>query len=474
MSCVPTIGHRSSDGRALAIEHIEPEKLRPYPRNARTHSKKQIRQIAASIKEFGWLNPVLADVHGQIIAGHGRVEAAKLLNLDTVPVIRIEGLTETQIRAYVIADNRLAEIAGWDEDILAKELQLLTLDLDFDVELTGFEMGEIDVLLGGGGDEQAPDAADEVPPIRHDEAAVSQPGDLWCLGPHRLLCGDARDPEAYSRLMQGRKAQMVFTDPPYNLPIAGFVGGKGKTKHGDFAMASGEMTPTEFAKFLIDTFGLHAQHSISGSIHFICMDWRHIGALLQAGEAVYSEVKNLCVWAKTNGGMGSLYRSQHELVFVFQSGSGSVINNVKLGAYGRNRSNVWTYAGQTALTHTRQEELAMHPTVKPVRLVADAMLDCSKRGGLILDGFAGSGTTIVAAEQTGRLAYALELDARYVDVAIRRWEKHTGKSAKHAVRGLTFQEVAKTRQGQASSGNPVSSSLTPVVEETASDEAANV
>ena len=406
MSCVPTIRHRSSDGRGLAIEHIEPETLRPYPRNARTHSKKQIRQIAASIKEFGWLNPVLADAHGQIIAGHGRVEAAKLLNLDTVPVIRIEGLTETQIRAYVIADNRLAEIAGWDEDILAKELQLLTLDIDFDVELTGFEMGEIDVLLGDGGDEQAPDAADEVPPIRHDEAAVSQPGDLWCLGPHRLLCGDARDPDAFLRLMQGRKAQMVFTDPPYNLPIAGFVGGKGKTKHGDFAMASGEMTPTEFAKFLIDTLGLHAQHSISGSIHFVCMDWRHIGALLHAGEAVYSEVKNLCVWAKTNGGMGSLYRSQHELVFVFQSGSGSVINNVKLGAYGRNRSNVWNYAGQTTLTNSRQEELAMHPTVKPVRLVADAMLDCSKRGGLILDGFAGSGTTIMAAEQTGRLAYA--------------------------------------------------------------------
>ena len=274
--------------------------------------------------------------------------------------------------------------------------------------------------------------------------------------------------------MQGRKAQMVFTDPPYNLPIAGFVGGKGKTKHGDFAMASGEMRPTEFAQFLIDTLGLHAQHSSSGSIHFICMDWRHIGALLQAGEAVYSEVKNLCVWAKTNGGMGSLYRSQHELVFVFQSGSGPVINNVKLGAYGRNRSNVWSYAGQTTLTPTRQEELAMHPTVKPVRLVADAILDCSKRGGLILDGFAGSGTTIVAAEQTGRLAYALELDARYVDVAIRRWEKHTGEPAKHAVQGLTFQELAQARQEQASSGNPVSQSLTPVLQDPASDEAVNV
>jgi 16S rRNA G966 N2-methylase RsmD len=382
-------------------------------------------------------------------------------------VIRIEGLTETQIRGYVIADNRLAEIAGWDEDILAKELQLLTLDIDFDVELSGFEMGEIDVLLGGGGDEQAPDAADEVPPIRHDEAAVSQPGDLWCLGPHRLLCGDARDPDAFLRLMQGRKAQMVFTDPPYNLPIAGFVGGKGKTKHGDFAMASGEMTPTEFAKFLIDTLGLHAQHSISGSIHFICMDWRHIGALLHAGEAVYSEVKNLCVWAKTNGGMGSLYRSQHELVFVFQSGSGPVINNVKLGAYGRNRSNVWSYAGQTSLTNSRQEELAMHPTVKPVRLVADAILDCSKRGGMILDGFAGSGTTIMAAEQTGRLAYALELDARYVDVIIRRWEKHTGEPAEHAVLGATIQELAQHRCVQASVGSQTGAdtSLAPSADE---------
>ena len=305
---------------------------------------------------------------------------------------------------------------------------------------------------------------------------------VWASGEGRLngnslyflLCGDALDPDAYLRLMQGRKAQMVFTDPPYNLPIAGFVGGKGNTKHGDFAMASGEMTPTEFAQFLIDTLGLHAQHSISGSIHFICMDWRHIGAALQAGEAVYNEVKNLCVWAKTNGGMGSLYRSQHELVFVFQSGSGPVINNVKLGAYGRNRSNVWTYAGQTALTPTRQEELAMHPTVKPVRLVADAMLDCSKRGGLILDGFVGSGTTIVAAEQTGRLAYAIELDPHYVDVAIRRWEKHTGEPAKHAERGLTFQEVERTHQEQAGSGNSVSQSLTPVLQDLASDEAVNV
>ena len=467
MSCIPTIERRASDGRGLVIEHVEPERLKPYPHNARTHSKKQIRQIAASINAFGWLNPVLADAQEQIIAGHGRVEAAKLLKLKTVPVVRIEGLSETQIRAYVIADNRLAEIAGWDEDILAKELQLLTLDVDFDVELTGFEMGEIDALLAGT-NEEAPDPADEIPAIRQDEPAVSEPGDLWCLGPHRLLCGDARKSDDYVRLMQKHKAQMVFTDPPYNLPIAGFVGGKGKTKHGEFAMASGEMTPTEFAKFLAVALGLHAQFSVSGAIHFICMDWRHLGALLNAGEAVYSELKNLCVWAKTNGGMGGLYRSQHELVFVFQSGTGPVINNIKLGAYGRNRSNVWTYAGQTALTHTREEELAMHPTVKPVRLVADAILDCSKRGGLILDGFAGSGTTIIAAEQTGRLANALELDPRYVDVAIRRWEKLTGEPAKHTILGATFQELVENR-GQASSGSQAGAgeSVAPSADEAA-------
>ena len=467
MSCVPTIKRRASDGRGLVIEHIELETLRPYPRNARTHSKKQIRQIAASIKEFGWLNPVLADAQGQIIAGHGRVEAAKFLKLKTVPVIRMEGLTETQIRAYVIADNRLAEIAGWDEDILAKELQLLTLDLDFDVELTGFEMGEIDALLTAT-NEEAPDPADEFAAMPQDELAISQPGDLWCLGPHRLLCGDARKQDDYVCLMQGRKAQMVFTDPPYNLPIAGFAGGKGKTKHGDFAMATGVMEPAEFAEFLAVALGLHAQHSMSGAIHFVCMDWRHIGALLHAGEAVYSELKNLCVWAKTNAGMGGLYRSQHELVFVFQSGTGPVINNIKLGAYGRNRSNVWSYAGQTVLTHTRQEEFAMHPTVKPVRLVADAILDCSKRGGLILDGFAGSGTTIIAAEQTGRLAHALELDPRYVDVAIRRWEKLTGEPAKHAVLGATFQELAETRvQASPASQASADANVAPSADEAA-------
>jgi hypothetical protein len=205
------------------------------------------------------------------------------------------------------------------------------------------------------------------------------------------------------------------------------------------------MSSEQFTKFLTRALGHLVAYSQPGSIHFVCMDWRHLSELLRAGEAVYSELKNLCVWKKTNAGMGSFYRSQHELVFVFQHGGGPAINNVQLGAYGRNRTNVWEYAGQNVPTGQRLEALAMHPTVKPVRLVADAMLDCSKRGGLILDGFAGSGTTIMAGEQTGRIACALELDPRYVDVAILRWEKLTGEPARHEETGLTFAETTRQR-----------------------------
>ena len=416
--------------------------LRPYGRNPRTHSKKQIRQIADSIVAFGWTNPILVDAQGGVIAGHGRLEAAKLLGLDTVPTIPIDDLTPAQRRAYVIADNKLAENAGWDDELLALEIKDL-LELEIDMTVAGFEVAEIDILLETLDDEE--DAADDLPPVDLSTPPVSRAGDLWLLGSHRLLCGDATKAESFAHLMAGEAAQLVFTDPPYNVPIDGHVCGLGAIRHQDFAMASGEMSEAEFIAFLTSVLRHLVAFSLDGSIHFLCMDWRHLFELLTAGRATYSELKNLCVWNKTNGGMGSLYRSKHELVAVFKAGSAPHINNVALGAHGRYRSNVWDYPGVNALHAGRQEALTMHPTVKPVALVADAIKDCSKRGAIVLDAFAGSGTTILAAERTGRIAYTMEIEPRYVDVAIERYRRLTGRDAIHAQLGVAFANLRAQR-----------------------------
>lgn len=393
--------------------------LKPNTRNARTHTAKQIGQIAISIERFGFNNPILIDTADQIIAGHGRFAAAQALGFSEVPTIRLEHLTDAQMRAYVIADNRLAELAGWDKEILALELQnLLEADIDFDITDLGFDTADIDILLSNrDGADESP--ADNVPPV-DDGVPISREGELWRIGDHRLLCGTALADESYATLLGGELAQMVFTDPPYNVPIAGHVSGLGKVQHGDFAMACGEMSEAEFTRFLSTVMRCMASASCDGSIHFICMDWRHLLDLLRAGRIAYSEFKNLCVWTKDNGGMGSLYRSQHELVAVFKKGAGPHINNVELGRHGRYRTNVWCYAGMNSFQAGRDDLLAMHPTVKPVALVADAILDCSHRGGIILDPFVGSGTTIIAAHTKGRRCYGIELDPRYVDVALRR------------------------------------------------------
>lgn len=426
--------------RDLKITYHSPGALRPYSRNARTHSSKQIRQIAESIKTFNWTNPVLVDADGGIIAGHGRVKAAELLGLTQVPTIRIEDLTEAQKRAYILADNKLALNAGWDSELLTLELQdLITLDAEFDITVTGFETAEIDLLIEGGNESDP--AADAVPARDPDAPVVTRAGDLWTLGEHRLLCADATAPESFARLMAGKKAQMVFIDPPYNVPIDGHVCGLGAVKHREFAMAAGEMSETQFTAFLDTVFRQLARHSVDGSIHYVCMDWRHLFELLSAGRAAYAELKNLCVWNKSNGGMGSFYRSKHELVAVFKNGTAPHINNFELGQHGRNRTNVWDYAGVNSLQAGRREELAMHPTVKPVALVADAVKDCSKRNGIVLDCFGGSGTTLIAAETTGRRAHAMELDPVYVDTAIRRWQDYTGEAATHAETGRTFAEI---------------------------------
>ncbi|MGL4396049.1 MAG: site-specific DNA-methyltransferase [Hyphomicrobium sp.] len=427
----------------LTVTNVAVGSLRPCDRNARTHSPKQIAQIAASIKAFGFNNPGLIDKDGGIIAGHGRVEAAKKLGHATVPCVRLEHLTDAQKRASILADNKLAEKAGWDPEILKIELQHLnSVDLDCDVTVTGFEMAEIDVLLSDA--TQKADPANEVPAVEPG-SAVTRLGDIWQIGAHRLICGDSTKAETYARLLDGARAQMVFTDPPYNVKIDGHVCGLGGVKHREFAMASREMTTSEFTRFLTDVFASLPAHSVDGAMHFICMDWRRMSEVLVAVQPVYSELKNLCVWAKPNGGMGSLYRSQHELVFVYKSGSAPHINNVELCKHGRYRTNVWSYAGANTFSRTRDADLEMHPTVKPVALVADAIIDCSKRNGIVLDAFGGSGTTPIAVARAGRRGFAIELDPHYCDVIVRRAEKVLACEATHADTGKTFQETSAER-----------------------------
>lgn len=421
--------------------------LRPYARNSRTHSKAQLRQIASSIERFGFTNPVLVSDDGEIIAGHGRVEAARSLGWKTVPTIALSHLSETERRAYVIADNKLALNAGWDKEILAIELQSL-VDLEFEVELTGFSLAEIDLSLDGAS--EADPASSDSPDDRVPDAAgpsVSRKGDIWSLGRHRLLCGDTRSAAQLDQLMDGRRADLVFTDPPYNVAIDGNVCGLGSVKHREFAFASGEMNKSQFTQFLASTLSNLSRVMRDGAIAFVCMDWRHMGELLAAGESAFTELKNLVVWNKTNGGMGAFYRSKHELVFVFKQGTAPHTNSFGLGETGRYRTNVWDYAGISSLSADRAEELAMHPTVKPVALIADAIRDCSRRGEIVLDGFGGSGSTLIAAEKTGRSARLIEFDERYCDTIIRRWEAFTGKKARLAEFGQFFEDVASERLG---------------------------
>lgn len=428
--------------------------LRPYANNARTHSKKQIAQIAESIRRFGFCNPVLVSDDNMIVAGHGRVEAARLIGMTEVPVRRLSHLSRNEIRAYILADNRLAENAGWDREILAIEMQGLA-ELDFDLEVLGFTMTEIDLAIDGlDGKSEGPDPVlDRVEPVRQGPP-VTRLGDLWTLGHHTLLCGDARSREAVARLCGGRQAALLFTDPPYNVPIAGHVSGLGKVQHREFVLASGEMDEASFTAFLRDALGAAASCLKDGAIAYVCMDWRHMGELLAAGLAVFDAFKNLCVWNKTNGGMGTFYRSKHELVFVFKKGTAPHMNNFGLGDGGRYRTNVWDYPGISSLGASRDEEIAMHPTVKPVSLVADALRDCSKRGDLVLDTFGGSGSTLIAADQTGRKARLMELDPVYCDTIIRRFERVTGERAVHAETGERFAAMAEARR-QEQQTNPV-------------------
>lgn len=443
------------DPQAKTLELRAIEELKPYGKNARTHSEKQIRQIARSIERFKFLNPVLIDDDDTIIAGHGRVLALKLLGHKEVLCLRVSHLSDAEKRAYILADNRLAEKAGWNKELLAIELQGL-IDLEVDIEITGFDAPDVDAVLI-----EAKAAAtsgtigpeDDIP-LPASVVPVTRAGDLWRLGRHLLLCGDARAEASYQRLFQDDRAAMMFTDPPYNVPIAGHVSGLGRNQHREFICASGEMSKEAFTEFLRTAFQNASKVCRDGAIAYVCSDWRHLDEMSLAGQTSFTELKNVCVWVKTNGGMGTFYRSKHELIFVWKIGDGPHVNTFGLGDKGRYRTNVWTYAGVNSFKSDRTDELAWHPTVKPVALVADAIRDVSHRGDVVVDPFAGSGTTLIAAQQTGRTARLIELDPIYCDVIIRRFEQLTGAQALLAHNGETFERTGLFRSADWSSPVP--------------------
>lgn len=420
-----------------SVCHRKIVELKPDPQNARIHKPEQIRLLAKSIQAFGFNVPVLIDGNDKVLAGHGRLLACQKLGITEVPTISLAHLSAEQAKAFMIADNRLTEIADWNDQLLGQQLQNLSeLNLDFDLEATGFTVGEIDLRIEG---LDTVETEDDDNFSLAEGPAVTAVDDCWQLAKHRIYCGSALDANHMRLLMNGQLAAMAITDPPFNVKIDGNVCGKGKIKHREFAMATGEMSVDEFTQFLQTSMKHLVEHSIDGSVHMLFIDWRHLPEMLAAGSAVYSKLLNLCVWVKNQAGMGSFYRSQHELVLVYKNGKASHQNNIQLGRFGRHRSNVWEYPGIQSMRHGEEGDLlALHPTVKPITMIADAILDCSKRGDIILDAFLGSGTTLLAAERIGRYCYAMELDPLYVDTAIRRWQRLTGLDAIHTTTGESF------------------------------------
>jgi DNA modification methylase len=424
---------------SIDIEQLHvTESVKTFPRTL-------VKKAAKLTETIKFLMPILVDAKGEIVAGEIWYRVAKFLELAEVPIIRVLQMSPAQVRAYRIAEQRLQEQAPWDEQALGLIFKDLSdQDLDFSLDLTGFSTTNIDLLIDGIEQNPAdPDPSDGVM-IPDAGLPVTKPGDTWIMDGHRVHCGNSLDCLSYQAVMDNAQAALVITDPPYNVAIGGHVGGKGQIQHREFAMASGEMKPGEFVNFLGSVFELLVRFSTDGSLHYIFMDWRHATELLAAGNSTYARLINLCTWIKRNGGMGSFYRSRHELVFVFKNGTAPHRNNIELGKHGRNRTNVWEYGGINSFGRVTDEGnlLAMHPTVKPVQMIVDAILDCSARGDILLDPFLGSGSCLIAAERTGRVLRGIEIDPRYVDVAIRRWQRHTGGHAVHAASGDRFDDIA--------------------------------
>ncbi|KKC26106.1 hypothetical protein WP12_10475 [Sphingomonas sp. SRS2] len=430
------------------VEWVKLDDITVNARNPREHPQKQLHMLAQAVSATRILNPLMLDEHGSLLAGHARLEVARMLGLKHVPVIRAAKLTEAQKRTFILSDNQIATQAHWNDHLLAVELKEIgELDFDFSIEATGFEHAEIDIRIESLKAPSDPssedcDAADLVPTALPQ--TVTRLGEVWVHGAHRIICGDSLEAATYVSLMQGKLADFVMQDAPYNVSVTKHVSGLGKIQHREFAVASGELSKPEFASFLSNQFKLATDHCRPGAVFASFMDWRSIAPLIMAGEGIGLELINLCVWGKTNASMGSLWRSQHELIAMFKKPGPSVTNNIQLGKFGRYRTNLWIAPGANSFGNDRKE-LADHPTPKNVALIADAIRDVTHRGDLVLDNFLGSGTTAIACERTGRVARCIELDPVYVDVAVRRLEAFSGLSARLEATGQTFAEVMAER-----------------------------
>lgn len=432
----------------LQIENLKLGDIHAYKNNAKKHPESQVQQIISSITKFGFNNPILIDENNEIIAGHGRFMAAQVMNLETVPTVKLSHLTDAQKRAYRLADNKIAENGGWNKELLSleiKDLEKICLNDNFVIQDIGFNDAELDSIVNFTDAKPINPKTNTVPFIPENEI-ISKPGDIWQLSKHRIICGDSLNPETFAKLFENDKADMILQDPPYNVKIDGHVCGSGTIKHKEFAMASGEMTADEFTQFLMNNFALCKQYSNNGSLHYNFMDWRHVLEITTAGQNIFDKFINMCVWVKTSGGMGSLYRSQHELCFIFQNGKGSHNNNVQLGKYGRYRTNVWQYAGVNTFGKHKQDGI-MHPTVKPIEMLKDAILDVSKRGDIVLDSFLGSGSTLIACQQSGRICYGIEYEPLYIDTTIRRFQNLFGIDAINLSIDKTYNEILKEHKG---------------------------
>jgi DNA modification methylase len=428
---------------ALQIQYLPTASLSALGRKSRTHTKDQIGRIAESIRTFGFTVPILVDEDQKVIAGNARLEAAIQLGLVQVPVVALSHLTRAQKRAFVIAENQLATLSGWDKDVLRIEFKELSeLDLDFSLETTGFVEPQMDAIMFGG---SAGKPEDRLPPL--PATPTSRLGDLWLLGDHKLLCGDSTEPESLSALLGGEPARAVFTDIPYNCQVQGHV--TGSSAHGEFVMASGELSDEAFAEFMAKSLMRISETLMPGGVAYFCIDWRNADKVFDGVKPTELEMMNLVVWDKGSGGMGSWYRSRHELIFVLRKDGAGHLNRVELGKHGRDRHNVWCYPGVNGFGSEKAKARDMHPTVKPLNLVRDAILDCSARGDLIVDLFSGSGTTIAAAHNSGRRGAAIDLDPRYVDTGVVRWQDISGKEAVLAATGQTFREVRAERAAAA-------------------------
>lgn len=427
-------------------------------RRLRRRNAKAFQKLVRSIKHFGIVRPILIDQHNNVIDGHGVIEAAMELGIAKVPAIVIDHLAEEDLRALGIALNKLQELGEWNEEVLAQELQFISeLNTEYDLELTGLELGEIEFLIS---DEDAaksndqPDPSDDVElaTLETDYDPVSREGDLFLIKgnsfEHRVYCGDARSKKGIVKALGNWDANMVLTDPPFDVPVQGHVGGLGKTKHREFVMGSGELGPRRFYKLLLKSIKRYKKALTDGGLAYVFMDKNGLEALLRAGREAGLKLHSICVWRKTNAGMGSLYRSQNEFVVIFKKGKAPHINNVDLGKYGRYRTTDWHYAGFNTFSKERQELFKLHPTLKPVRMLSDAIRDVTRRGDVVLDSFAGAGSTLIAAEKTGRRSVSIELDPIYVDTILKRFEKEFGVEAVHAGTGLTFSQLSEERRSE--------------------------